>query len=177
MLRSCGYNSDASLQALDEIGISRHSGKTYLKYLQKLCGASGVLPVSFMLADGFDNIEARPFTSGRSADVYRATYKGQPVVAKVLKTTSMDDLDNVCKVCDLISGQIAHRLTFHFQRFARELVGWKWLRHENILPFVGVTSKPPPFSMVWGWMENGNIMSFIRANPDQNRFNLVGTLY
>ena len=96
------------MQTLDEIGISQHSGKTYLKYLQKLCGASGVLPASFMLAEGFDNIEPRPFASGGFADVYRATYKGRLVVAKALKTTSMDDLDNVHKVCDLIPGQIAH---------------------------------------------------------------------
>ena len=86
------------MQTLDEIGIGQHSGKTYLKYLQKLCGASGVLPASFMLAEGFDNIELRPFASGGFADVYRATYKGRLVVAKALKITSMDDLDNIHKV-------------------------------------------------------------------------------
>ena len=53
-------------------------------------------------------------------------------------------------------------------------MGWKWLQHKNILPFVGVTSEPPPFSMVSAWMENGNIMSFIKANQNQNPFNLVG---
>ena len=51
-----------------------------------------------MLTDGFDRIEPRPFTSGRFADVYKATYKGQPVVAKALKITAVDDLDNVHKV-------------------------------------------------------------------------------
>lgn len=142
-------------ETLDQIGISQHSGKTYLKYLQKLCGASGVLPSSFMLTDGFDNLEARPFTSGGFGDVYKATYKGKPVVAKALKTTTVDDLENVHK------------------RFAKEVVGWKWLRHENILPFVGVTSIPPPFSMVSAWMENGNIMSFLKANPTHNPFYLL----
>jgi hypothetical protein len=71
-----------------------------------LCGASGVLPASFMLTDGFDNLESRPFTSGGFADVYRATYKGQPVVAKALKTTTMDDLETVHEVSGLISGKI-----------------------------------------------------------------------
>jgi len=69
-----------------------------LKYLQRLCGASGVLPASFILKDGFDHIEPRPFTSGGFADVYKATYKGQLVVAKALKTTAVDDLENVHKV-------------------------------------------------------------------------------
>lgn len=65
-------------------------------------------------------------------------------------------------------------LTVPFQRFAKEVVGWKWLRHENILPFAGVTLNPPPFSMVSAWMENGNIMSFTKANSGQNPFLLVG---
>ena len=95
-------DSEFSLQTLNQIGISQSSGKTYLKYLQRLCGASGVLPASFMLTDGFDHIEPRPFTSGGFADVYKAKYKGQLVVAKALKTTAMDDLENVHKV----SGQI-----------------------------------------------------------------------
>jgi len=128
-----------------------------------------------MLTDGFDNIEARPFTCGGFADVYKATYKGKPVVAKALKTTAVDDLENVHKVSDLVLCAIAcSPLMLRVQRFAKEVVGWKWLRHENILPFVGVTSVPPPFSMVSAWMENGNIMSFIRATPNQNPFSLVG---
>ena len=73
-----------------------------MKYLQRLCGASGVFPASFMLTDGFDHIESRPFTSSGFADLYRATYKGQPVVAKALKTTSLDDLENMHKVSGLI---------------------------------------------------------------------------
>jgi predicted unusual protein kinase regulating ubiquinone biosynthesis (AarF/ABC1/UbiB family) len=55
-----------------------------------------------MLTDGFDSLESRPFTSGGFADVYKATYKGQQVVAKALKTTAVDDLENVHKVCGLI---------------------------------------------------------------------------
>ena len=50
---------------------------------------------------------------------------------------------------------------------------WKWLRRERILPFLGVSSIPPPFSMVSVWMEKGNIMSFLRTSPEWNPFNLV----
>jgi len=60
-----------------------------------------------MLTEGFDHIEERPFTCGGFADVYRATYKGQPVVAKALKTTSMDNLENVHKVGGVIFRTIA----------------------------------------------------------------------
>ncbi|KAF9642014.1 kinase-like protein, partial [Thelephora ganbajun] len=54
-----------------------------------------------------------------------------------------------------------------------EVVGWKWLQHENILPFVGVT---PKFAIVSDFMENGNIMGFIEKHPRYNRLHLlVGT--
>jgi len=55
-----------------------------------------------MLTEGFDHIEEQPFTCGGFADVYKATHKGRPVVAKALKTTSMDNLENVHKVSDPI---------------------------------------------------------------------------
>ena len=54
-------------------------------------------------------------------------------------------------------------------------MGWKWLRHDNVLSFVGVASIPSPFSVVSAWMENGNIMTFMKATPDQNPFSLVST--
>ena len=56
------------------------------------------------------------------------------------------------------------------QLLAREVVAWKWLQHENVLPFVGVTRE---FAIVSDFMENGNIMMFITEHPRHNRFNLV----
>lgn len=60
-----------------------------------------------MLTEGFDHIDERPFTCGGFADVYKAIYKGQPVVAKALKTTSVENLDNVHKVSGVIFCTIA----------------------------------------------------------------------
>ena len=171
--RTIGRDLVISLQTLNQNGISQQSGKTCLECLQRPCGAFGVLPASFTLTDGLD-LESRPFTSSGFVDVYKATYNGLPVVVKAFKTTSMDDLENVHEVSDPSSGQIgelAHALS---QRLAKEVVGWKGLRHENILPFVGVTLTPSTFSVVSAWMENGNIMSFIKVTPDQNPFTLVG---
>lgn len=53
---------------------------------------------------------------------------------------------------------------------AREVVGWKWLQHKNVLPFVGVT---PELAIVSEFMENGNIMEFIANHPRHNRLHLV----
>ena len=83
-----------------------------MKHLQRLCGASGILPASFMLTDGFDHIDQRPFANGGFADVYKATYRGQPVAAKALRTTSTDDLGIVHKVNGLTfyaAVQLVHR--------------------------------------------------------------------
>lgn len=55
----------------------------------------------------------------------------------------------------------------------KEVVGWKWLRHDNILPFVGVMLIPPLISIVSEQMKNGNIVDFVRSHPKYNRLRLV----
>ena len=59
------------------------------------------------------------------------------------------------------------------QRFCREGVAWKHLRHPNILPLIGVTVSNQRFAMVSAWMENGNINEFVRKDQHVNRIELV----
>jgi len=59
------------------------------------------------------------------------------------------------------------------QRFCREGVAWKHLRHPNILPLIGVTVSNQRFAMVSAWMENGNINEFVRGDQHVNRIELV----
>jgi len=59
------------------------------------------------------------------------------------------------------------------QRFCREGVAWKHLRHPNILPLIGVTVSNQRFAMVSAWMENGNINEFIGKDQHVNRIELV----
>ena len=59
------------------------------------------------------------------------------------------------------------------QRFCREGVAWKHLRHPNILPLLGVTVSEHRFAMVSDWMENGNINEFIGKDQHVNRAELV----
>ena len=60
------------------------------------------------------------------------------------------------------------------QRFCKEVLTWKALRHENVLPLLGVTMSDNQFAMVSEWMANGNINEFVRAHREANRFKLVG---
>ena len=60
------------------------------------------------------------------------------------------------------------------QRFCKEFVPWKALRHPNVLPLLGVVMTETEFAMVSAWMPNGNINQFVREHQDANRFELVG---
>jgi predicted unusual protein kinase regulating ubiquinone biosynthesis (AarF/ABC1/UbiB family) len=84
------YNQSANpeFQALERVGVSKDTRK-YLRNLQKLCGASGVLPRSFFLAGELEEVSKRPFDGGSFADIYKATYEGQKVVVKVLRTDTL----------------------------------------------------------------------------------------
>jgi len=59
------------------------------------------------------------------------------------------------------------------QRFCREGVAWKHLRHPNILPLLGVSLNEHRFALVSEWMENGNINEFIGEDRHVNRTELV----
>ena len=51
---------------------------------------------------------------------------------------------------------------------------WKTLRHQNVLPLIGVAMSETRFAMMSEWMTNGNINDFVKARPDANRLELVG---
>jgi serine/threonine protein kinase len=57
--------------------------------------------------------------------------------------------------------------------FCKEVITWKALRHQNVLPLLGVTMSRGQFAMVSEWMTNGNINEFIEKRMDANRFELV----
>ncbi|KAF9647923.1 kinase-like protein, partial [Thelephora ganbajun] len=59
------------------------------------------------------------------------------------------------------------------QKFCKEAVIWRHLRHPNILPLVGVTIGQGRCSMVSDWMENETINQFTRRNKDANRIDLL----
>src|ERR1700753_4236731 len=48
---------------------------------------------------------------------------------------------------------------------------WKRLRHQNIVPFIGVTQDPLQF--VSEWMPNGTLTEYLNHNPSADRVDLV----
>ena len=51
---------------------------------------------------------------------------------------------------------------------------WKTLRHPNIVTFLGVPTRIPPFEIVCDWMEDGRITEYIEKNKQADRIGLVG---
>ena len=142
--------------------------------MRKLCGAFTILPSSFMLSQTFGKRGVKPFAVGGFSNVYEATLNGRHVAVKTLNVSTSTDPRKAHRVSDLTPKPLRWSLTpQNHKRLIKEVVGWKWLQHENILPFIGVTLAPPLFSIVSERMENGNIMGFVEAHPDHNRLHLV----
>ena len=59
------------------------------------------------------------------------------------------------------------------QRFYRDIVGWKYVFHPNVLPFLGVSEAVFPFCIVSPWLVNGNIVEYVRKQQGANRLHLV----
>lgn len=98
-------------------------------------------------------------------------FEERPVAVKTLVVTyEVGGPQRLYKVCCLVYRCRRDHSYQDFQLLAREVVAWKWLRHENILPFVGVTRE---YAIVSDFMENGNVMKFIAKYPRHNRFHLV----
>ena len=127
-----------------------------------------------MLGPTLDKCGAEPFATGGFSDVYEATLNGHLVAIKTLKVSTTTDSKKAHRVSGLASKTLESSLMLLDPKLlVKEVVGWKWLQHENILPFIGVTLTPQLFSIVSERMENGNVTDFIKAHPDHNRVHLV----
>ena len=71
------------------------------------------------------------------------------------------------------SSHVSTNLPCHIQRFCREVVTWKALRHPNVLPLLGVTMTETRFVMMSEWMTKGNINEFLKTDSTADRLGLV----
>ena len=61
------------------------------------------------------------------------------------------------------------------QRFCKEVVMWKHLRHPNILPLIGAIINDHRLLLVSEWMDQGNINEYLKPSErsEVNRIELV----
>ena len=145
-----------------------------LAILCKVCSHYGLIPRSIQIPLCHDRTEA-PRYEGGFAKVWKGEHEGIAVAVKVLKVFTTSDLVKIKRVGFPVFRRAGvDRLVPITQRFCKEVMTWKALRHKNTLPLLGVMMSSNQFVMVSEWMANGNINEFIKTRRDANRFELVG---
>ncbi|PBK94125.1 hypothetical protein ARMGADRAFT_895745, partial [Armillaria gallica] len=128
-----------------------------MKSLHALSEERDIFPDSFQCVNIIKKGEL-PLSGGGSADVWKGEMDGRPVCLKILRIfTSRSQIEKILKV---------HLVSVHMKR---------QLRHENILPFLGVNSLyfTPGYCLVSPWMKNGKLISFLELHPDHDRLKCV----
>ena len=144
-----------------------------LATLRKICSHHVLIPRSIQIPLCYDRTED-PRYEGGFAKVWKGEHEGIEVAAKVLKVFASSDLAKIKRVGFPICWRACvNRLVPTTQRFCKEVMNWKALRHQNALPLLGVIMSDNQFVMVSEWMANGNINEFIKTHRDANRFELV----
>ena len=98
---------------LEDSDLNEQKRKEYLGYLQKSCGAFGVLPSSFTLPLAFIKRDAAPFVAGSYSTVYKATFHDRPVVIKVLKVGTRTEQEDLRRVNSFDPKTSKRSLTLH----------------------------------------------------------------
>ncbi|KAF9019536.1 kinase-like protein [Hymenopellis radicata] len=134
--------------------------RTCIKCLRALSKRYDALPSQFYIPLSslviYDDVS---YSGGAFSDIYRGTLREYGAVClKVLRTHTQGKLR-------------AERV---IKSFCQEALIWRQVRHDSILPFLGVTQFVPwRLCLISPWMENGNIMTFLEKNPLHNRLGCV----
>jgi len=152
-----------------------HIRRKFLFVVYKVCGRHTLVPQSLEIPLCY-NPNEKSACHGGFADVWKGRYRGKEVAAKVLRPRRTDDLERVRRV-----GRRWHPLDLLYpltsdhvwQNFCKEVVGWKTLRHPNVLPLLGVTTTNDRLVTISEWMANGNITEYLRMNTNADRLELV----
>ena len=49
---------------------------------------------------------------------------------------------------------------------------WKRLKHQNVVPFLGITQTP--LQLISEWMPGGDLTEYVKKHPSADRLRLVG---
>ena len=142
-----------------------------MRSLYTTCGRGAKLPKSLSIPLCCNPADT-PRYSGVFADVWKGSHDGLEVAAKALRVYRTSDFDEIRKVDRLQLPVHINKLIVSVQRFCKEVIAWRALRHPNVLPLLGMTMEDRRFVMVSEWMKNGNIIDFLK-NKGADRLELV----
>jgi len=142
-------------EALYAHGLSPGIRKKCLKLLYRTCGHHALLPEVLKVPVRSGQASNAVYRGGH-ADVWKGVYSCQDVAIKVVRTYSNVELRKI------------------INRFCKEVVMWRFLRHPNVLPLIGASMSENRFAMVSKWMPYGNINEFVKAHPEAKKYKLLG---
>lgn len=127
------------------------------------------LPTTLFITGVKMDAMASPVAGGSFADVYRGSYQGHDVAIKRIRVfLSNDDTNKLYKVRHIHIFEVASNVCTDtcLQRFYREALIWRQLRHPHILAFMGIDqdalSGRGSLSMVSSWMTRGTLMQYLK---------------
>ncbi|KAF9646892.1 kinase-like protein [Thelephora ganbajun] len=129
--------------------------KTLLRALGSICSATGQLPHPTILSDGLKRCGEIAVASGGFTDTWLGRYKTKYVALKAFRTYPLQDLKEAEKI------------------LWKEVVLWKRLSHEHVLPFYGVDKANFQLALVYDWADSGNIIQYLDSNPQVSRIRLL----
>lgn len=114
------------------------------------------------------------------SQIFQSTIKGRKVAVKVIRLYVPRKVDEPLTVStELCIRELRLNLFMPvtwMQRFCKEAVAWRHLRHPNILPLLGAMLDDHRLCLVSEWMDQGNINDYLRKrqHSEVNRIELVG---
>ena len=152
-----------------------------MKHLYHICDHHNLAPGAMQIELVNNPTSIVPYCGGGFGEVFRYTNQGLEIAIKVLKIPSDRDLRKMSSVSPSRFSLRLHvpvHLPQPIQRYYKEAITWKFLKHPNVLPLLGVPKNSlwSRFAMVSEWMTNGTIVQFVKARVDVNRFELVRCL-
>jgi hypothetical protein len=110
-------------------------------------------------------LEEQRITGGRFSNVYHGLYED----------TSGEQVEVALKVLRIFGNQSEGERHLLQDRFTKEALVWHYLKHRNILPFLGIDSTTflslvMTMALVSPWMAQGSVVSYIMANSPVNPY-------
>ncbi|KAK7041456.1 hypothetical protein VNI00_009322 [Paramarasmius palmivorus] len=130
-----------------------------MKCLRALVKKFQTLPSSMFLRN-IECLGEHPLGGGAFSDIWKGLVGQQSICLKVIRLH--------------IEGDTLKREKI-YATFCQEALLWTHLRHDNVLPFLGVNTELflSRLCLISPWMANGDIISFLRRNPHHDRLRSI----
>jgi hypothetical protein len=121
-----------------------------------------LLPEELAIA-GIELLSDHPMKHGGFANIYRGRYTN----------TAGHEMQVALKVLKVFEDQSDELRQKMLEKFSKEAPVWRYLKHKNIVEFLGVDSTTfpsPAYAMVSPWMEQGSVLKYVLSNSPSSNY-------